>query len=109
MIGGGKAGGAAAYDEDVDLEDVAFGHRLRLATKRHKIHKNLLLNSCSLWLTFVLFEQECGVRTTKTERIRQCISNVELAGRVRHVVEIAVRIGYFVINSWRKNTALDHE
>src|SRR5207253_9766793 len=101
------------------------GHRLRetpvqskrkrnekgkLATKRHRIHKKFL---CLFWpivriSTFVFFEEERGFGPAETEGVRKRVADVGLTRLVGHVIEVAVRIRYFVVDGRRNYAALDN-
>src|SRR2546426_284208 len=87
----------------------------KLATKRHEVLEiaGSKLLHC-LWpifriLPFVFLEQERGVGAAKTEGVRKRVADVGLTRLVRHVIEVAVRIRYFVVDGGRNDTALDNK
>src|SRR6266404_1560101 len=54
-------------------------------------------------------ENQRGIRATKSKRVRERILHGRLARRIRHVVQIALRIGSLVVNRRRQNLVAERE
>src|SRR5262249_37341437 len=50
---------------------------------------------------FILFHQQSGIGSTESERVRKRIANPRAPGGIRHIVQVAIRVRFFVVDGGR--------